>query len=505
MQCTGLLIEGIVHLSIIVIILFSLTLILMGPENKDGKQLHPLFGKYTIRIPNIMSWLRLPFGSIIILVHLLPNLHTPFWFLLVHLSFFVACLFDYLDGSFARKWNAVTEDGKWLDPASDKFVTFCLSVTAFIYGELRWWAFAILIIREVISMIQRKRLLRQGIDVSARWLGKLKTGVQFMVLYILVLRISMLPGTLLLDQGALRFSSNMILWAMLFLCFCTVISLFPFFQSFSYVNDYTKTQREDSKRPWYIVAIPNLFTIGNYMGGVTAVYFAMPEVHVEYRPFVTMFWVCIAGIFDTFDGPIARKLKVHSEFGACLDSSTDLSTFGLATATIIFLQFSDFRQSFSLLGLFLAVFFFIFVHLRLARFTDLHSQQLDKGKKEDFVGLPSPAGAFTALILFTFFENPVVLSILIILVSLLMYSKFDYISHSNAFKNTFYRYLMIPFFLVGVVMLMFLLFQQPFVSAHTSRALIVYFNICSWILTVPLLIYIADGLRRGKRQDLLIE
>jgi CDP-diacylglycerol--serine O-phosphatidyltransferase len=243
--------------------------------------------------------------------------------------------------------------------------------------------------------------------------------------------------------------------------------------------------------------IPNLFTIGNYLCGVTAVFFAMPEVEVQHRSFVILFWILAAALCDALDGPFARKLKSYSDFGACLDSSTDLSTFGLATAVVIFLRFSAIKGgSLSYLGIILSLFYFTYVHLRLARFTALTQQQEDQSEKSDFVGLPSPSGAGAVLIFFTFFENIYLLSISIIFVSLIMYSKMDFISHSNAFKHPFYKYFLIPVMFSGFMMLLILIFQQPFVSAHFSRELIDYFKACSWILFIPLCIYMLDGFRR---------
>jgi CDP-diacylglycerol--glycerol-3-phosphate 3-phosphatidyltransferase len=490
--------QGSINLLLVFVILALTTIFIMGPKKKNPEDnIHPWFGKYTIYIPNIMSSLRFPLGIWILVLHYFHQLHNPFFTLSFHFSFALICFFDYLDGKFARKWNAVTEDGKSLDPASDKWVTFCLAITAFMYGGLKWWALIIVFAREIISMIQRMLLTRKGEDVSARWLGKIKTGVQFTVLYIFLLRTDVLPGTILLDSLAKLFPPNMLLWGTILLCFCTVISLFPFFKSFSYVNDYSRSQREESNQPWYIVMIPNLFTIGNYLCGVTAVFFAMPEVEVQHRSFVILFWILAAALCDALDGPFARKLKSYSDFGACLDSSIDLSTFGLATAMVIFIRFSAIKGgSLSYLGIILSLFYFTYVHLRLARFTALTQQQEDQSEKSDFVGLPSPSGAGAVLIFFTFFENIYLLSISIIFVSLIMYSKMDFISHSNAFKHPFYKYFLIPVMFSGFMMLLILIFQQPFVSAHFSRELIDYFKACSWILFIPLCIYMLDGFRR---------
>ncbi len=489
--------QGIVNLTFLTVFMVAITRFILGPkEPAQLDYIHPWFGKYTRNIPNIMSYLRFPLAAWIFFVHYFPALHNPICTFTFHLSFTLICFFDSLDGKFARKWNAITEDGKSLDPASDKWVTFCLAVTAFIFGKLIWWAVVIIFAREIISMLQRIRLQRLGEDVSAKWLGKIKTGVQFTVLYIILLRTDILPGSIFIEQIALFFPDNMLLWGMILLCFCTIISIFPYFQSFSYVNEYTVSQGQESNKPWYVIMVPNIFTIGNYLCGVTAVYFAMESIEVEYRPFVVLFWILAAAFCDALDGPLARKLKVHSDFGACLDSSIDLSTFGLATAVVIFLRFSAIKGGSSYMGIIIALIYFTYVHLRLARFTVHSQQQEDKSVKSDFVGLPSPSGAIAALIAFTFFENIYLLSIFIVLISLIMYSKMDFISHSNSFHHPLYKFFLIPLTFSGFLILLILLFQLPFVSNYFSRELIVYFKICSWVFFISLCIYLLDAVRR---------
>lgn len=497
MVSDALSLTGVVNLLLILAIIYIFNRMVLGPKRKaSGAGQHPLFGNLTINMPNMMCYLRFPLGGWIFCVFYFNALHTSFFAFTYHLSFALICLFDSLDGRFARKWDAVTEDGKSLDPAADKWVTFCLAVTAFMFGEFRWWALAIVFAREILSMLQRMRLRRKGEDASARWLGKIKTGVQFTVLYIILLRSGVLPETIVFEPVAKLFPANFILWGIILLAFSTVISVFPYFKSFSYVNDYTKSQFKSSDRAWYVVMIPNLFTIGNYLCGVTAVFFAMPEVEVDYRAFVCLFWVLAAAACDAFDGPLARKLNSHSDFGACLDSSTDLSTFGLATAVIIFLRFSAIKGGNSYLGIAVALLYFLYVHLRLARFTVRLQAHEDKSKKQDFEGLPSPTGACAALMAFTFFDNIFVLCGVIVAISFLMYSKLDFISHSNSIAHPLYRYFLIPISLSGFLMLNILIFQQPFVTSHFARELSVYFQICSWLLVVPVFIYILDGVRR---------
>lgn len=509
--------QAFVNGGLIVATLVVLGRFIMGPPvDPANPGLHPVFKRHTIHVPNAMSLLRFPLALWMLLVHILPLSNSMLWNLTLHMSFWLCCMFDALDGKFARKWHAVTEDGKSLDPVSDKFVTFALAITAWHFGELPGWAIAIVLGREILSVIQRARMQRQGYDVSARWLGKIKTGVQFTVLYILILRISAFPGTVGLDlltnwewlipRSPTGEPVALMLWGVLLMCFCTTISLFPFFSSFAYVNDYRVGSAVESNRPWYIVTIPNMFSVGNYLCGVTAVFFAMPAVDVLYRPFVILFWIMAAALCDAFDGPLARRLRVSSEFGNCLDASTDLSTFGLAVAVIIFLLNVGVPGVPAIWAMGLAGSYFCMVHMRLYRFTKLEKLRKDSGTKSDFVGLPSPSGAIGVLVFFTLFHpldgltplQTIPLSILIVMTSMLMYSRYDFLSHSNALKVPFYRAFMIPAVFLGFGTLFVLVFQQPFVTNHFARELIFYFKACSWILAAVLMIYIGHSVGRGK-------
>jgi phosphatidylglycerophosphate synthase len=82
-------------------------------------------------------------GAWVFCVFYFSTFHNIFFAFTFHLTFTLICFFDSLDGKFARKWDAITEDGKSLDPAADKWVTSCLAVSAYMFGELRWWVLLI--------------------------------------------------------------------------------------------------------------------------------------------------------------------------------------------------------------------------------------------------------------------------------------------------------------------------------------------------------------------------
>jgi len=149
-----------------------------------------------------------------------------------------------------------------------------------------------------------------------------------------------------------------------------------------------------------VAIVPTLCTLGNTFCGFLAIAkVADGLLHPELFAYNMQFaaWmIMLAMIFDALDGRLARMTKQTSEFGAQLDSLTDLITFGVAPAFMIkvlydhvmSLQNIPYQDKFPLL---LAVMYVICASLRLARFT-LETEP-DPKAHERFHGLPSPAAA----------------------------------------------------------------------------------------------------------------
>jgi CDP-diacylglycerol--serine O-phosphatidyltransferase len=139
--------------------------------------------------------------------------------------------------------------------------------------------------------------------------------------------------------------------------------------------------------------IPNLFTIMNMFCGFLSV-INSSEGNFYYASVL----IILAGIFDAFDGLAARITKSTSEFGVELDSLSDLISFGIAPA---FLLYKIKLYVFLEIGVLISAFYLIMAALRLARF-NVQSVRFDK---THFDGLPSPIGAMTvASFVLTFYD-----------------------------------------------------------------------------------------------------
>ncbi|MBQ4067181.1 MAG: CDP-diacylglycerol--glycerol-3-phosphate 3-phosphatidyltransferase [Clostridia bacterium] len=97
--------------------------------------------------------------------------------------FVVTSLTDMLDGKIARKYNLITDFGKFMDPLADKFMVFgALLSIVYRYEAIRpvfIWAAAIVMFRELaVTSIRLVVSGKEGLVVAASWLGKVKTVLQ---------------------------------------------------------------------------------------------------------------------------------------------------------------------------------------------------------------------------------------------------------------------------------------------------------------------------------------
>ncbi|MEN9999481.1 MAG: hypothetical protein RI922_2471 [Bacteroidota bacterium] len=205
--------------------------------------------------------------------------------------------------------------------------------------------------------------------------------------------------------------------------------------------------------------IPNLFTAANLMCGVLSIILTLAG-RIDLAPFA----IFLGGLFDFFDGFLARKLKVSGDMGKQLDSLADMITFGLAPGLLMMVviivsiyidvpyEATSFTSHvhFEIQNWVNAVFYNVpnqmdasikwlpffalvipfFSMFRLAKFN------LDTRQTDSFIGVPTPLNT----IFFTFFP-------------LIMWLKFDVWRYDEGI----YGYIFNSYFLVGLCIVMSLL------------------------------------------------
>ena len=135
--------------------------------------------------------------------------------------------------------------------------------------------------------------------------------------------------------------------------------------------------------------IPNLITVSAACAGLTSIRFA-----VEGRWEHAVAAIIVAAILDALDGRMARILNASSEFGAQLDSLSDIVSFGVAPAMVLYFWS---LQTAGGIGWAVTLFFIVCCGLRLARFNSMMGK-LPPYAFNYFTGVPAPAGALMSLV-----------------------------------------------------------------------------------------------------------
>lgn len=103
--------------------------------------------------------------------------------------FIVASLTDLLDGKIARKYNLVTNFGKFMDPLADKLLVCSALICLVEAKQLEGWIVIIIIAREFIISGFRLIAAEHQIVIAASYWGKFKTTFQMLMIIVLVLDI----------------------------------------------------------------------------------------------------------------------------------------------------------------------------------------------------------------------------------------------------------------------------------------------------------------------------
>ncbi len=101
--------------------------------------------------------------------------------------FIVASLTDMLDGRIARKYNLVTNFGKFMDPLADKLLVCSAMICLIERGKLASWIVIIIIAREFIISGFRLIASDNGVVIAASYWGKFKTVFQMLMVIVLML------------------------------------------------------------------------------------------------------------------------------------------------------------------------------------------------------------------------------------------------------------------------------------------------------------------------------
>lgn len=137
-----------------------------------------------MNLPNKLTILRvilIPFFLVFLMV---PGIPAGKWIALG--IFLVASLTDCLDGYIARKYNLITNFGKFMDPLADKLLVDSALIAFVGMGRIQTWIVIVIIAREFIISGFRLVASDNGVVIAAGWWGKVKTVVQMIMILVLI-------------------------------------------------------------------------------------------------------------------------------------------------------------------------------------------------------------------------------------------------------------------------------------------------------------------------------
>lgn len=179
-----------------------------------------------MNLPNKLTVLRMimiPFFMFIIMFPVLGQ----FWSRIAAAAIFgLTALTDMLDGKIARKYNLITDFGKFLDPVADKLMTiggYIAIMTTLtedrVFFMIFAWATFIVILRELaVTSLRMIASSGSSVVIAAAYLGKVKTVSQIVCILVMILEPAFLGNTFvaefhILSYLSLAFMVFMAIWS----------------------------------------------------------------------------------------------------------------------------------------------------------------------------------------------------------------------------------------------------------------------------------------------------
>lgn len=151
----------------------------------------------SMNLPNKLTMFRVVLIPVFIVVLMSGLIAEPASRYIAVVIFCVASFTDYLDGHIARKYNLVTNFGKFMDPLADKLLVSAAMICMIELGMLPAWVVIIIISREFIITGFRLIAAEGGLVIAASWWGKIKTVTQMAMIILMLLGVNNVIGTIL--------------------------------------------------------------------------------------------------------------------------------------------------------------------------------------------------------------------------------------------------------------------------------------------------------------------
>jgi CDP-diacylglycerol--glycerol-3-phosphate 3-phosphatidyltransferase len=137
-----------------------------------------------MNLPNKITLFRVILIPVFLVFLFIDSIPFNKWIALA--VFIIASLSDMVDGKIARKYNLITDFGKFMDPLADKLLVSSALIALIELGRIPAWIVIIIIAREFIISGFRLIAADNGIVIAAGWWGKVKTAVTMVMLCVMI-------------------------------------------------------------------------------------------------------------------------------------------------------------------------------------------------------------------------------------------------------------------------------------------------------------------------------
>lgn len=134
-------------------------------------------------IPNILTLFRVLITPVCLYFILSTG---PYYSLYALILFIIASLTDLIDGWYARKYDVMTEFGKFLDPLADKILVMAMFIVFGLKDLAPWWMIGIILFRDIFITLLRSVMIHKGESMNTSKFAKKKTGIQMFMIYLIL-------------------------------------------------------------------------------------------------------------------------------------------------------------------------------------------------------------------------------------------------------------------------------------------------------------------------------
>ena len=141
--------------------------------------------KVLFNIPNCLCFFRILLIPLFLYVYFVADFKNRY--IVAAFVLVISGISDFLDGFIARKFNMVTDFGKFIDPVADKLTQFVLAITLLFSYPLAWILLIIIILKDLMLAIVGLYLYDYGLKITgASWLGKIATAYFYIIVIVLI-------------------------------------------------------------------------------------------------------------------------------------------------------------------------------------------------------------------------------------------------------------------------------------------------------------------------------